>query len=69
MAINNQSFSPYEALIFLNKIAARHGIGRVDIVENRLVQNSGQLFLVPSLFLRTGVCIVTVLFCLYQHVE
>ena len=37
IAINNQSFSPYEALIFLNKIAARHGIGRVDIVENRLV--------------------------------
>ena len=27
----------YDALMYLNKIAAAHGVGRIDIVENRLV--------------------------------
>lgn len=35
--IDGQSYSPYEALTKLNDIAATHGVGRVDIVENRLV--------------------------------
>jgi argininosuccinate synthase len=29
--------SPYNCLATLNEIAAKHGVGRVDIVENRLV--------------------------------
>ena len=29
--------SPYESLVKLNTIAAAHGVGRLDIVENRLV--------------------------------
>lgn len=35
--VNDKAFSPYEALVELNKIAAAHGVGRIDIVENRLV--------------------------------
>lgn len=35
--VNGQSLSPYQALNTLNNIAAAHGVGRIDIVENRLV--------------------------------
>lgn len=37
VAVNGKSLSPYQALVELNTIAAAHGIGRIDIVENRLV--------------------------------
>ena len=36
-AVNGEVMSPYQALMYLNGKAAAHGIGRVDIVENRLV--------------------------------
>ncbi|WP_026376919.1 argininosuccinate synthase [Aestuariibacter salexigens] len=36
-AVNNQPLSPYDALVTLNAIAGAHGVGRIDIVENRLV--------------------------------
>jgi argininosuccinate synthase len=35
--LNGVKFSALELFIHLNKIAGKHGIGRVDIVENRLV--------------------------------
>ncbi|MCV2884387.1 argininosuccinate synthase [Aestuariibacter sp. AA17] len=35
--VNNESLSPYQALVTLNTVAAKHGVGRIDIVENRLV--------------------------------
>ncbi|WP_026317913.1 argininosuccinate synthase [Algicola sagamiensis] len=35
--VNGQDFSPYDALVDLNEKAAIHGVGRIDIVENRLV--------------------------------
>jgi argininosuccinate synthase len=35
--VNGQALSPYKALDALNTIAAAHGVGRIDIVENRLV--------------------------------
>lgn len=35
--INGESLSPYQALVKLNILAGAHGVGRVDIVENRLV--------------------------------
>ncbi|MDT0595521.1 argininosuccinate synthase [Glaciecola petra] len=35
--VNGQHLSPYNVLVELNKIAAAHGVGRIDIVENRLV--------------------------------
>ncbi len=37
VAVNNQALSPFECLSVLNDVAAKHGVGRVDIVENRLV--------------------------------
>lgn len=36
-AVNDKELSPFECLNVLNDIAAKHGVGRVDIVENRLV--------------------------------
>lgn len=37
VAVNDESLTPYQVLMKLNDIAAPHGVGRVDIVENRLV--------------------------------
>lgn len=36
-AINGESYSPYQSLMILNETAAAHGVGRIDITENRLV--------------------------------
>lgn len=35
--VNGEALSPYAALMKLNQIAAAHGVGRIDITENRLV--------------------------------
>ena len=35
--VNGKEVSPYEGLVELNTLAAAHGVGRIDIVENRLV--------------------------------
>lgn len=35
--VNGQAHSQTEALVKLNSIGAEHGVGRIDIVENRLV--------------------------------
>jgi argininosuccinate synthase len=35
--VNGKSSSPLEALQTLNKLGGKHGIGRVDMVENRFV--------------------------------
>jgi argininosuccinate synthase len=35
--VNGNALSPYQALVMLNQLAAPHGVGRIDIVENRLV--------------------------------
>ena len=43
VAVDGKDFSSrmvkaaYEALMYLNDKAAAHGVGRIDIVENRLV--------------------------------
>ena len=37
VAVNGEVMSPFHCLETLNKIGAKHGIGRIDIVENRLV--------------------------------
>ena len=36
-AINGRELSPLDVMLKLNKLAGKHGIGRVDIVENRFV--------------------------------
>lgn len=37
ITINEKTVASVEALTFLNKVGSAHGIGRIDIVENRLV--------------------------------
>ncbi len=37
VAVNGKRLSAYQCLATLNDIAAKHGVGRVDITENRLV--------------------------------
>ena len=37
VAVNGQKMSPAELVAYLNALGAKHGIGRVDMVENRLV--------------------------------
>ena len=37
VAVNGQHLSPFEIVNTLNEIGGRHGIGRIDIVENRFV--------------------------------
>lgn len=37
VALDGQPMSPYDLLTSLNEKGARHGVGRIDIVENRLV--------------------------------
>jgi argininosuccinate synthase len=37
VAVNGKNLPPHELLEALNQIASRHGVGRVDIVENRYV--------------------------------
>ena len=37
VAINNKKMKAHEILTSLNNIASKHGVGRIDIVENRLV--------------------------------
>ena len=37
VALNGRPFSPFQLISRLNLIAGRHGVGRVDMVENRFV--------------------------------
>jgi argininosuccinate synthase len=37
VAINGKEYSPAKMLAMLNEIGSRHGIGRVDLIENRFV--------------------------------
>ncbi|HEY2460312.1 MAG TPA: argininosuccinate synthase [Candidatus Acidoferrum sp.] len=37
VSVNNKKLSPVDLLNSLNEIAAKHGVGRTDLVENRLV--------------------------------
>ena len=37
ISINNKALKAHEILILLNNIAGKHGVGRVDLVENRFI--------------------------------
>ncbi len=37
VAVNGETMTPFQCLETLNKMGSKHGIGRIDIVENRLV--------------------------------
>ena len=37
ITVNGESLPPVELLVRLNELASRHGVGRVDVVENRFL--------------------------------
>ncbi|EKO3564923.1 argininosuccinate synthase [Vibrio metschnikovii] len=37
VGVDGELMAPYNALVYLNEKGAKHGVGRIDIVENRLV--------------------------------
>jgi argininosuccinate synthase len=37
IAVNGKSMTPFQIVAHLNQVGGRHGVGRVDIVENRFV--------------------------------
>ena len=37
VAVNGQRMSPLDVMLTLNKLAGKHGVGRIDLVENRFV--------------------------------
>lgn len=37
VSINGEKLTPYQCIMKLNKIGGQHGVGRIDIIENRLV--------------------------------
>jgi argininosuccinate synthase len=50
VGINNVHLSPVDLIVQLNKTVGRHGIGRIDMVENRLVGiKSREIYEVPAL--------------------
>jgi argininosuccinate synthase len=50
VAINNIQLSPVDLIVQLNQTVGRHGIGRIDMVENRLVGiKSREIYEVPAL--------------------
>lgn len=49
VAINGQEISFSEMILELNKIAGKHGIGRLDLIENRLVGiKSREVYEIPA---------------------
>jgi argininosuccinate synthase len=49
-SLNGQSLSPVELISQLNEIAGRHGVGRIDMIENRLVGiKSREIYEAPAL--------------------
>jgi len=48
-AIDGTAVTPLQAIEILNQIAGRHGVGRVDIIEDRLVGiKSREVYEVPG---------------------
>lgn len=55
VSVNNESMSFLDILYKLNEIAGRHGVGRIDMVENRLVGlKSRECYEVPA-----GIVLIT----------
>jgi argininosuccinate synthase len=49
-SLNGQVLSPVELISQLNEIAGRHGVGRIDMIENRLVGiKSREIYEAPAL--------------------
>jgi argininosuccinate synthase len=49
-SLNGQSLSPVALISQLNEVAGRHGVGRIDMIENRLVGiKSREIYEAPAL--------------------
>ena len=49
VSVDGQKMKPLELVIKLNEIAGKHGVGRVDMIENRLVGiKSREVYEVPA---------------------
>ena len=52
VAVNGQAYGPVEIFIYLNAIVGNHGIGRIDMLENRLVGiKSREIYETPALIM------------------
>jgi len=61
VGLNGQEYGPVELVSKLNEIAGKHGIGRIDMVENRLVGiKSREIYEAPA---------ATVLMNAHRHLE
>jgi len=50
VAVNGQAYGPVEIFVYLNAIVGNHGIGRIDMLENRLVGiKSREIYETPAL--------------------
>ncbi|MFW6022644.1 MAG: argininosuccinate synthase [Halanaerobiaceae bacterium] len=59
--INNEYFAPVELVEKLNKLGSKHGVGRIDMVENRLVGiKSREIYEAPA---------AVILDTAHQHLE
>ncbi len=61
VAINGENLNPVELVSQLSQVAAKHGVGRIDMVENRLVGiKSREIYEAPA---------ATVLLTAHRHLE
>lgn len=52
VAVNGQAYGPVEIFVYLNAIVGNHGIGRIDMLENRLVGiKSREIYETPALIM------------------
>ena len=52
VAVNGQAYGPVEIFVHLNAIVGNHGIGRIDMLENRLVGiKSREIYETPALIM------------------
>ena len=50
VALNGTALDPVELVTQLNTLAGRHGVGRIDMIENRLVGiKSREIYEAPAL--------------------
>jgi argininosuccinate synthase len=55
VAINDKAVTPLQAIEMMNSVAGRHGVGRIDIIEDRLVGiKSREVYEAPA-----GIALIT----------
>jgi argininosuccinate synthase len=52
VSVNGQAYGPVDLFVYLNQVTGNHGIGRIDMVENRLVGiKSREIYETPALLM------------------